>query len=68
VVRSGVGARCAGPGGSAGGEAGEEGGDLAHAVEGGALAVFVGWRRVFGEAFEGFEVLGGFVEEFEAGV
>jgi hypothetical protein len=41
---------------------------LAHAVEGGALAVFVCWRGVFGEAFEGFEVLGGFVEEFEAGV
>jgi hypothetical protein len=32
------------------------------------LAVFVCCGRVFGEAFEGFEVLGGFVEEFEAGV
>jgi hypothetical protein len=41
---------------------------LAHAVEGGALAIFVGRRGVFGEAFEGLEVLGGFVEEFEAGV
>jgi hypothetical protein len=41
---------------------------LAHAVEGGALAVFVGSRRVLGEAFEGFEVLSGLVEEFEAGV
>jgi hypothetical protein len=32
------------------------------------LAVFVGGRRVFGEAFEGLEVLGGFVEEFDASV
>jgi hypothetical protein len=41
---------------------------LAHAVEGGALAVFVCRGRILGEAFEGFEILGGFVEEFEAGV
>ena len=68
MVRSGVGALRAGPGGASWGEAGEEGGYLAHAVERGALAVFVGSRRVLGEAFEGFEVLGGFVEEFEAGV
>jgi hypothetical protein len=32
------------------------------------LAVFVGGRGIFGEAFEGFEVLRGFVEELEAGV
>ena len=32
------------------------------------MAVFVCGRGVFGEAFEGAEVLGGFVEEFEAGV
>jgi hypothetical protein len=68
VVWGGVGARCAGKGGASRGEACEEGGYLAHAVEGGALAVFVGGRGVFGEALEGFEVLGGFVEEFEAGV
>ena len=41
---------------------------MAHAVEGGALAVFVCWGGVFGEAFECAEVLSGFVEEFEAGV
>ena len=68
VLRRGVGARGAGPGGASWGEACEEGGYLAHAVEGGALAIFVGRRGVFGEAFEGLEVLGGFVEEFEAGV
>jgi hypothetical protein len=67
-VLGGVGAGGARPGGASRGEACEECGYLAHAVEGGALAVFVCWRRVFGEAFEGFEVLGGFVEEFEAGV